>query len=257
MEIENALPSPLLTDKQEKFAQVLVATNDAVGAQIAAYGRGGGSWTQIRSSASKNLCNPRVRNRVRELQEQAVRESGLTMELAHAFLRNVLVWTADPRELCEVRVGNCRHCHGQDFGYVWRVDEYATAVEKAQQAGAPLPPIKGGVGYRTFDPPHEDCPECGGGGIPHAIFKDTAHLSMAGRLLYRGVEVTRDGMKVKMADQDAAGREVVRMLGGYKDTLDITALIGMVSKSASVQFNTDDPHQAAKVYEDMIKGRLT
>lgn len=257
MEVLDKFEGPTLTANQEAFARLFVETQDATGSYVQVYGRGGGNWTVIRSSASKTLRLPHVRNRIMALQEQAVRESGLTMELAHAFLRNVLVWTADPRELCEVRVGNCRHCHGQDFGYVWRVDEYATAVEKAQQAGAVLPPIKGGVGYRTFDPPHEDCPECGGGGVPHPIFKDTSHLSMGARLLYRGVEVTRDGMKVKMADQDAAGREVVRMLGGYKDTLDITALIGMVSKSASVQFNTDDPHQAAKIYEDMIKGRLT
>ena len=175
----------------------------------------------------------------------------MTVTLADMFVRDVMIVQADPNELMELKWGNCRYCNGEGFQHQWRDEEYARAVDLASKNGTELPAPMGGFGWRPFHPPHPDCPECAGAGIPHPIYKPTGNLSPGGRLLYRGLKQTNRGLEIIVADQSKSAENIVRMLGGFKDNVNLTGALGVVAKVA--QLAADDPHAAARAYEDFLK----
>lgn len=131
---------------------------------------------------------------------------------------------ADERELMEVRVASCRYCHGIDHRYHYTPAEllraeaaHAEAVKKGKAEGDFDP--KGGAGYNANVPPHPDCPECHGDGIPRAVFKDTRKLSEGAALLFAGVKVTKDGFEVKVHSRETALVNMARVHGLFDDKL--------------------------------------
>ena len=87
--------------------------------------------------------------------------------------------------------------------------------------GRPAPDATGGLDFRPNREPNAVCPECLGEGVEKVHFHDTRRLSPAGKLLYRGVSLGKDGLKVSIADQDKALENVARHLGMFKDRLDV------------------------------------
>lgn len=246
-----------LTARQEAFAQHFAVHRDNRAAYRSAYDASGMAEKTIQEEACRIRQSYKVAARILELERLALAESGLMVKLVDMLQREVAIATADPAELMATTVGNCRYCNGEDHRYQWRDEEYADALREAENAPpsapVPMPDVMGGLGWRPFHKPHPDCPECGGAGVTHASFKATSELSATGRLLFRGVKQTRGGgLEVLTADQGKAAENVIRMLGGFKDTINLTGALGVVA--AVAKLSPDDPAAAVRAYEDFVKG---
>lgn len=241
-----------LTAQQEAFVQAYVATGDGPAAYRAAYDVSPDTLLHtIRSEISRMFAHPEISRRLSELRNLAVTTGPTAVTLQEVVAYFYDVATADPRELVELKVGNCRHCHGEDHKYRWRDDEYAEALALAQKRGEPIPDIAGGIGYRPFHEPVPGCPECGGHGMPHPVFKDTANLSRKAARLYAGVKATRHGTEVLLQDQMKAWDNLCRILGGYADGLNVKLSADMPAILKSIK--DMDPHAASAAYLDMVK----
>lgn len=139
----------------------------------------------------------------------------------------------DVSELSEYRRECCRYCYGIDHQYQFTggemrrareqhvKDEQAREIE-CKMAGIPFTPTEfnelGGTGFNPKLAPVEDCPECFGDGVGREILKDTRNLSPAAAALFDGVEVTKDGIKVKHRNRDKALGEYAKIVKLYEDS---------------------------------------
>lgn len=146
--------------------------------------------------------------------------------------------TADPNEITSNMVGACRYCHGQDHEFQWKTErEFREALgEKAASLFADselceaaiagqitdprLPSDAGGYGYRITDDPDPTCPECAGLGIEYVRMADTRRLKGAARLLFDGVEETRQGKKIRTQDRAKALENLAKHLGMFTGKVD-------------------------------------
>lgn len=156
--------------------------------------------------------------------------------------------TADVNELVEGRRVPCRYCNGQGHRYQFRdvemelllgvyqcgankeeyfftdqrtgVSEFAQVYYDLGKAGRPFDP-QGGDGYSSKAPiwsvrngRERDCPACDGDGELRVFFHDTRCLSAAGKLLYEGFEVGKDGkVRLKIRDRTWAEQALLRHAG--------------------------------------------
>ncbi|MNJ10725.1 hypothetical protein D3C77_48890 [compost metagenome] len=146
-------------------------------------------------------------------------------ELKH---RTWLLCIADPNELARVEARCCRHCHGDGFGYQWKEHEFENAVAAYERdPKAKFPDWAGGMGFDQTKDPHADCPHCMGEGHKVTIVTDTRDLSEAGRALYKGTKVDRNGnIEVLMHDQEAARRFYAQLIGAVVDRKELTGKNG-------------------------------
>jgi len=244
-----------LTEKQEKFAQLVGAKGlGQTAAYREAYSTKNMTDKSVWEVASRMLADVKVRSRIEEL--KAARNDAVVNEITFGVQDLMKTFLAiagtDPNELISVKVGCCRHCHGVGFEYQWREREYMDAVGKWEQSdkGAPCPDPSGGFGYRHAEPPHPDCPQCCGEGVTRVVPMDTTKLSAGARHLYRGVQQTKDGIKVLFADKDKTLDQIGRMLGAFDDKL----RVDLEGKIASLKLTTSDPKEAADAYARMISG---
>lgn len=144
------------------------------------------------------------------------------------------VATADPRELSEHYRVSCRYCYGKKHRYQRRQHErdeaYAEWLKeeaKRQKQDPPLEPTKfdelGGVGYSTKNEPNPDCPACDGEGISHAVFKDTRDFSPQAALLYQGIEITQNGMKMRAHSGIDAAKDIGKHFGMFAQKVKVGA----------------------------------
>jgi phage terminase small subunit len=168
------------------------------------------------------LQNEKVMAFVDELRARS--EHSFTITQAMVLEQLWQIATADPNELIQYRRINCRYCHGVDHGYQWRDDEEWLGAIQDEATTAKLNktkpkdiPYGGGTGFRRTRPPAPDCPRCCGEGIGDPIITDTDKLEGSARRLYAGVKVTRDGIEVKMRDQDKALDLLATYVGLKKD----------------------------------------
>lgn len=255
-----------LTLNQQNFIQYLLADPDrnATAAYRKAYPNCK-SDDAARSGAARTLAIANVQQALADADQARARR--LQIE-ADAVLRHWwLLATADPNELIELRRTCCRYCHGIDHGYqrttremdrdraAWRqrLDE----EREADEASDP-PPFDeaGGVGYDARRPPHPDCPECFGEGVGRAFPRDTRSLSPAARILYAGVKETKDGVEIKMRDQDAAMVNVARHLGMFPTKVEHTGRDGGPIQNEHVirESVTDRINRLARAFEDHAAG---
>jgi phage terminase small subunit len=204
-----------LTPRQERFVDEYLIDLNATQAAI----RAGYSAKTAEAQASRLLRNVKVAEAVQ-------RAKGALAERVQIKAANVLqlIWdtaTADPRELIEQRRGACRYCHGQNFDYQRTPAEMRRARLKWDnrriQKATDVFEERGGVGYNPTKPPHPDCPECFGEGNERTFVHDTRNLSRSALALYAGVKVTKDGIEVKVHDQQAARITVGKHLGLFKE----------------------------------------
>lgn len=141
-------------------------------------------------------------------------------ELKH---RTWLIATADPNELARIEARCCRYCHGEGFGYQWKEHEFEKAIEEGEQ----LPDWAGGMGFDQTRDPHPDCPRCMGEGRKVTVVTDTRDLSEAGRALYKGTKVDRNGnIEVQMHDQQQARTFYAQLCGYQIDRKELTGANG-------------------------------
>jgi phage terminase small subunit len=201
------------------FCRELVIDENATAAYIRA---GYKNTPSAEHNAFRMMGNDGVKAALADL--RAAKADKLQVKAEEVLARWIAIAYADPNELIEVRRICCRFCHGKSFGYQRTPDEQAAVSahweaqsKKAQVAGAAIAPFdeQGGAGYDARKDPHPHCPECFGEGVAIPFLKDTRTLSEGARQLYAGVNVTKDGIEIKMRDQDAALLNVAKHLGMF------------------------------------------
>jgi phage terminase small subunit len=219
-------PNSTLTPRQERFKDLYLIDLNATRAYREAYG--------VKSDAVANAAGSRL---LANVKVAAAIQAGKAAVAARAQISAAdvlqLIWdtaTADPRELIEYRRTCCRHCHGQGFDYQRTQNEMkrARASYDKDQSKKTVEEAKrsesfdemGGIGYNATKPPHADCPECFGEGVERAFVHDTRKLSRAALTLYAGVKTTKDGVEIKVHDQQAARITVGKHLGLFKEQED-------------------------------------
>lgn len=228
-----APPDPVgLTPRQDTFCRLYAETGIALAAYDAAYACAGSSRATIRVNAYRLLRNPKVAQRVRELQDAA---SATSVRSTASLIRDLeQIVEADVNELMTLQVGCCRHCRGSGGAYQWKDHlEYASAVVAAHESkGAlPMPTADGGFGYRMDAEVNETCNTCGGTGLPRVIFANSADVPPGVRKLLKGIELHADGSvkRVTIHDQAALRIELHRLRGLH------------VERSLNVNLNANVP----------------
>lgn len=186
--------------------------------------------------ACRFLSKPRVQQEIARLKAERLERT--TISADKAVLEAWAIATADARELMEWRIGCCRHCWGFQFRYQrtdaqYEADEQAHENAKAmagEKTAAKMGEFRplGGGGFDVRREPNPECPECGGEGIGRPIFKDTRTLSPQAAALFAGVEVTKEGHKVRTHSKDAALDKIFRHLGIYNDKIQLTMPVAVI-----------------------------
>lgn len=249
-------PFPL-TDAEERFAAEYAVSHNIIRAFLAAEPvHQNSGQKQITKRGRAYFNRPHVQAKIRELTDYGQYQTGFS--LAEAVGMALAIFNADPNELISIRVGCCRHCHGEDHGYQWREDDYLKAIDEASLSGKRLPDIGGGFGFDHTAAPHPDCPRCGGEGVPRDVVQPTEHLSPAARLLFNGVKRTKDGLQILTLDRMKALELACKLAGLLKPegspTVNVNTQVNAVS--AIVDMKTTDPIVAAKAYMEMITGQV-
>src|SRR5579862_4930078 len=211
-----------LTAKQAAFVREYLVDLNATAAAARA------GFKQPHVQGPRLLANVRVAAAIAELMAERSKRTEITAD--QVLKQWWQIATADPNELIEYRRVCCRHCHGQGHKFQFtpaeslqRERDWQVQAQKAlaggKEAPAPLDP-EGGSGYDARKAPHPECPECFGEGVEKHFVKDTRRLSPAARLLYAGVKITREGLEIKMRDQDGALVNVATHLGMFKEVVE-------------------------------------
>ena len=197
-----------LSEQQAIFAEYVVSGKTLVDAyRLAGYqAEGNGAYV----NASRLLRNAKVSRYVRHLKDNRQKRHAANLdEIVHQL---VSIVSADPNELSQHRRVNCRHCWGENHLYQWiDIGEHDAAAEKAAKDSKPAPEY-GGIGFIDNAPPNPDCPKCGGEGNGSIFIADTRDLEGAARWLYAGVKETRFGIEVLTVSQEAARRDLIKLL---------------------------------------------
>lgn len=247
-----------VTPLEAQFCEAVIKLRSPVRAYHSVAGGPDVPWTLCESRAAALMRQPGVKAHIKQLREDAqnlkYQAGKITVE---EVLRQFLVLAnADPNELISLTRGCCRYCHGESHQYHWTQREYLRALsdweglDGALRTPRNMPLIGGGLDFDGTREPHPSCPECFGEGVERVTAKDTTQLSEGGQLLFQGVKVTKDGLEIKMADRQKALDSVARILGAYKDTVDLTAkLSGAI---AAVHQAVSNPAEAQQAYLAMI-----
>ena len=206
-----------LTPLEERFVQEYLIDLNATQAYLRAYP--GVKSTTAATEGSKHLVNPKIAAAIQKAKDERAERTGITADRALQEVWGIL--TADARELVEYRVGACRHCWGEDFGYQRTTRELerdrARHEQKVQKGEAEGDfDEKGGDGFNANAAPNAECPECFGDGHGRVILKDTSKLSRQAVSLYAGVKQTKEGLEVKFHSKDGAAEKMFKHLGLYE-----------------------------------------
>jgi hypothetical protein len=243
--------APTLTAKQEAFAQAWAKTGNKAAAYRLAYTVHDRTLPNtVWANASRMAALPKIEARYKELVEQAALETVISIREALQWQLDIA--TANPNELTRVVLRNCRYCRGVDHGYQWKSPaEFQDAEVKAlDEEAKSLPSEEGGYGFDGALEPVATCTACFGCGIPQTIVSDTTKLTGKALRLYAGVEEDRFGaIKIKTHDQDAAWERVLRMLGAFKDSLDLRTPADRAREAEGFKLGADlTEEQASKAY---------
>lgn len=202
-----------LSEKQGIFAENVAAGKKLVEAyRIAGY-EGEGSTAHV--NASRMLRNAKVFRAVSFLRDKRQQRLSLTEdEIIHQLSS---IASANPAELVQFRRVNCRYCWGEHHLYQWRdIEEFDKAAEKASNDGKEGPEY-GGLGFVESGFPNEECPKCCGEGVGEFHVADTSQLEGDARWLYAGVKQTMNGLEIRMANQEAARRDLLKIIEAGKN----------------------------------------
>jgi hypothetical protein len=222
---------PLNTNRQRFVAALLASpTYNQAEAYMLAYGVM--DREQAAQSASRLMAVDEVREAVEK--GKAARLERLTVTADDVLRDVVLGLRADANELVEHVLDSCRYCHGEGHKYQFTPAEFERELnaylqaDRLQKGGAKDPMglkfiEKHGcsIGYDPRRPPHENCPECFGRGVPQVLAKDTRFLSDTGRRQYAGAKVTKNGIEITARDRDKALDLAAKHTGVSKETLHV------------------------------------
>jgi len=232
-----------LTDLKKRF--VVEYPIDSNGTQAAI--RAGYSPTSASQQASALMTDPEVLTAIFERQVEIARAASLSVEWVLNQWRDIA--SADPNDLIWVEAQSCRHCHGVNHQYQWTQFEYDRVVRAAldhtcgskceQPCHRSIPPLAiGGFGFDPHTPPHEACPACHGDGEERVGLADTRRARGPARRLYAGVKKTKDGIEIKMRDQDKALDNIAKFLGMVVNKNEVSGPGG--GPISTVNFSAED-----------------
>lgn len=212
--------------------------------------------------AARLLADIRVKRLLAEHIERVA--AAATMEAADVVREWLDIATADPAKLMHVRRVNCRHCWGVGHMYQWKAREYAEACDAAANrkdpkrgapAPAPMPDCGGGFGFNRTAEPNPACPECDGEGFEDVFFADMESLSGRERKLIASVKRTKDGLEVKLRDQDAALQNIAKHLGLLVEKRELTGKDGrpLIPEAPPADLPSD-PQALGALYSQIVGG---
>lgn len=197
----------MLNERQRAFVREFCVDFNATRAYI----RAGYSESGAGESAHKLLKDAEVELAVEERKRVLLAKFEASVEFV---LREWMdIATADPRELVDTRVGCCRYCWGIEGKREWMEHEYATALQEALLNNFLPPAFEGGLEYSPTREPNLKCKKCKGEGIGRNVIKDSRYYSPKAAKLYAGAKQTKDGIEIKMRDQDKARDNIAKYLG--------------------------------------------
>lgn len=201
-----------LNERQQRFVlEYLVDLNATKAAMRAGY-----SARTAGSQGFDLLKKPEIQQALAQARHEQQERTHINADrvIAEAWA----IFTADPRELVEVKVGCCRHCYGEGFKHQRTVAEFNHDRERWAEANKPPEEFdeKGGIGYDPLRAPNDECPECGGDGSARVVLKDTRTLSPAALALYAGAKEGKNGIEVQMHDKGAFAEKLFKHLGLYE-----------------------------------------
>lgn len=180
----------VLGPRQQRFVDEYLIDLNATQAAI----RAGYSAKTAQEQGSRLLSNVIVAEFIQVAQQE--RSERVQIDADWVLRQWAEIAQGDPNELIQYRRGCCEEC--------WKGE-----------------PDKG-----AHADPNPDCPRCGGEGWGRVHVADTRKLAPRGRVLYAGVKVGKEGIEVKMRDQDGALVNVARHLGMFKDKVELTGKDG-------------------------------
>lgn len=211
--------------------------------------RAGYAPKSAHDSAFQLLSNSEIMQAV----EDKARERLSVAELSIAWVLHQWkqIAEADPSELIRVELECCHYCYGVDHNFQWTEPEYREQLyfsarhECGMRCKSPcrlaVPPnAAGGFGFDPRRPPLSDCPVCAGKGVERVKLAATRHVKGSARRLFAGVKQTKDGIEIKMRDQDAALQNISKYFGMAVDRLQV-AKPGE-SFGSPVDLREIDPH---------------
>lgn len=250
----NAL-DPIRSKRVPRFVEEYVKDRNGTQAAI----RAGFSPNGAENTAWRLLSDPRVQALI-EIEQARVSQEA-RVEAADVLREYLALATADPSKIMYVRRVNCRYCHGVGHLYQWSAREYAEACDAAgkppKRGGdpSPLPDCSGGFGWQHNAEPDPACPECGGEGFEDIFFRDTEGLTGPERKLIAGVKRTKDGLEVKLRDQDGALKILAQYVGLLIERKEVTGKDGrpLIPDAPPVEL-PNDPLALAALYAQIVGG---
>ena len=199
------------------MSEYLIDFNGTQAALRAGYAESGAG-----NAAYELLMNAEIAKAVDEKIAERLELADLTVDWILRQWKRIA--EADPNELCWTRLECCRHCYGLNHDYQWTEPEYRDVCLNAaihvcgKKCKDPclvkVPPApSGGFGFDPQLRPLRECPQCRGEGVERVKIADTRSLTGSARRLYAGVKQTKDGIEIKMRDQDAALQNLAKYFG--------------------------------------------
>ena len=251
-----------LSDKHRLFVLAYLETQNATESARRA------GYKQPNMHGPRLMVNDGIKAAIEEGRAQIEAKALMSAEeVAAQWLELAL---ADPTELTSNIHAPCRYCHGTNGEYQWRTPREFREAHKlacfdlfddpelrtAAIAGAiedeRLPTDAGGYGYNLNDKPDPDCAECSGFGIEIVRMADTRTLSPGARLLFEGVEETKQGKKFKINDRQVALDRFAKHIGMYagkveeETTSPLSRLLQRLAQNASpIPVRPDPPGVSA------------
>lgn len=221
--------------------------------------RAGYAAASAHSTASDLLSDPKVQAMVEE--QMALVSQEATVEAADILREYLALATADASKIMHVRRVNCRYCWGVNNLYQWKAREYAEACDAASKPAkrgeepAPFPDCGGGFGFRHNAEPNPACPECNGEGHEDIFFRDTEGLTGPERKLIAGIKRTKDGLEVKLRDQDGALKILAQYAGLLIERKELTGKDGrpLIPTTPPADL-PNDPQQLGALYSQIVGG---
>ena len=221
-----------LTNYQRAFVREYLVDSNATRAIVAA----GYVGEHAGPMGSQMLQNANVQGEIED--EMRARAEVARLDAAWVLRQWMDLATADPNELIRHERRCCRHCHGVGHAYQWRdVAEWADALDAcmkhyekacsdAVKDGVAMPELKlpsdaGGYGFNATAKPVASCTHCFGDGHEHVFVTDTDSVTGTARRLFAGVKKTKDGIEIKLRDQDAALLNLAKYLGMHVNLNDV------------------------------------
>lgn len=245
---------PLKSKRVPRFVEEYVKDRNGTQAAMRA------GYSQNPESAAITAIRLLADVRVKELvtAEMARVSKEANIDAAMVLKEWLALATADPAKVVKVRRLNCRYCWGAGHSYQWLAREYAEACEAALEhpsktGDVKMPDCAGGFGFRKNAEPNPDCPECMGEGKTNVFCADLDTLTGPERKLIQSVKQTRDGVEVKLRDQDAAVTNLARYLGLLIEKRELTGKDGKALLPDAIPAELPkDPAALAALYAQIV-----